>query len=131
MTSPRITATLLWLGAGFLGSSSAGTAPASAPSAPASAPSAGATGILNGQLAEGSLYDQLWSTAVLYKNDANPYLQELALQGQLQTQYAYGSSESGSYGTEDLAESSTWDDIEVRRFRLGMKARLFRSIKFE
>lgn len=123
MTSPRITAALIWLGAGFLGCGSAGTAPASATPAAAS-------GVLTGNLAEGSRYDQLWSTALLYKNEANPFLEELAIQGQLQTQYAYGSSDSGQYGTTDLPETSTWGDIEVRRFRLGMKARLFRSFKF-
>jgi len=126
MTSPRVTATLFLLGSGFLAYGSTGAAPASAiVPAPAEA-----TGILTGHLAEGSACDQIWSVPTLYKNAANPILQELAIQGQLQTQYGYGSSNSGNYGSGNLAESSTWDDVEVRRFRLGLRARLFQSLKF-
>ena len=121
MRSPRTTAALLWLGAGFLGCGSAGTAPAATPEA---------TGILVGKLAEGSAYDRLWSIPLLYKNEANPVLQELAFLGQLQTQYAYGSDDSGNFGSNDLGEEELWGDIEVRRFRLGLKARLFGKLSF-
>ena len=124
MTSPHLSAAL-WLIAGYLGCGSAGTAPTTPPS---TAPT-GATGILTGQLAQGSFCDSLWSIPLLYKNDANPILQELAVQGQLQTQYAYGSANSGQYGSGDLAENCTWDDVDVRRFRLGVRARLFQSLK--
>ncbi len=123
MTSPRTTAALLWLGAGILGCGSAGTAPSTAPS-PA------ATGILTGRLAQGSAYDRLWSVPLLYQNAENPLLQELAFQGQLQTQYAYGSDASGNFGSGDLPETGNWGDVDVRRFRLGMKARFLRTLKF-
>lgn len=120
MKSPLATAALLWLGAGFLGYGSAGTTPAAA-----SAP----TGILVGKLAEGSAYDRLWSLPLLYKSEANPVLQELAFQGQLQTQYAYGSDDSGNFGSGDKPDANTWGDVDVRRFRFGVKARLYHSLK--
>jgi phosphate-selective porin OprO/OprP len=141
MTSPHITIIGLWLGLAGLGCGSAAAAvtPATAPNAgtlalaltPAPAPApAGASGILTGKLAAGSGYDQLWSVPLLYKNEANPWLQELALQGHLQTQYASGSNAAGSFGTNDLSDACTWDDVEVRRFRLGLRARLWRPWRF-
>ncbi|MEN9974336.1 MAG: hypothetical protein RLZZ282_342, partial [Verrucomicrobiota bacterium] len=93
-------------------------------------PSSEATGSLTGQLAKGSAYDTLWSIPQLYKNDANPIIEEFAIQGQLQAQCAYGSADNGEYGSDDMPHSSTWGDVEVRRFRLGLKGRMFRFIKF-
>lgn len=124
--SRRTAVALLWLGVGLLESGSAGTAPGTAPTALTH----GSTGILTGQLASGSAYDRLWSVPLLYKNDDNPYLQELAIQGQLQMQYAYGSSNHGTYESGDMSKNSTWDDIDVRRFRLGVRARMLRTLKF-
>ena len=57
------------------------------------------TGILTGKLAEGGPREKLWSVPLLYRNQANPYLQELTFQGQLQLQYAYGSDDAGQYGS--------------------------------
>ncbi|MBC8127142.1 MAG: hypothetical protein H8M99_08380 [Gloeobacteraceae cyanobacterium ES-bin-144] len=90
-----------------------------------------ATGILPGNLAEGSMVDRIWSVPVLYKNPENPYLQELSFQGQLQVQYAYGSDAAGQYGTAEVADDYTWGNAEVRRFRVGMKALMFHSLKFQ
>jgi phosphate-selective porin OprO/OprP len=89
-----------------------------------------ASGILVGRLAEGTPYERLMSAAVLYQNEANPWVQQLALVGQLQLQYARGSDDSGNFGTGDLPADATWSNIEVRRFRLGMKGRLFRKLFF-
>ena len=122
MKHHHLAAALLSLGALLSESVSAGT--------PAPAPPPEAIGLFTGNLADGSAYDRLWSVPVLYKNDQNPILQELGIVGQLQTQYAYGSDDSGQYGTEDLAEQSTWGNVEVRRFRLGLRARLFEKLKF-
>jgi phosphate-selective porin OprO/OprP len=122
MKALHVTAALLWLGAGFLEIVSAGsTLPTT---------SSTATGILIGRLAEGSPYERLMSVPVLYQNDANPWVQQLAVVGQLQTQYAYGSDASGKFGSADFPEESTWGNIEVRRFRLGMKGRLFKKLFF-
>ena len=81
-------------------------------------------------MAEGSTYDRIWSLPVLYKDPHNPYLQELAVQAQLQTQYAHGTNGDGSYGSENLSDACRWGDTEVRRFRLGLKALLFNNLKF-
>ncbi len=89
-----------------------------------------ASGILVGRLAEGTPYERLMSAAVLYQNEANPWVLQLALVGQLQLQYARGSDDSGNFGTGDLPADATWSNIEVRRFRLGMKGRLFRKLFF-
>ncbi|RPJ35570.1 MAG: hypothetical protein EHM17_01955 [Verrucomicrobiaceae bacterium] len=89
-----------------------------------------ASGILVGRLSGKTPYERLMSVPVLYQNEANPWVQQLALVGQLQTQYAYGSDASGKFGTADFPEDCTWGNIEVRRFRLGMKGRLFRKLFF-
>lgn len=57
-------------------------------------------------------------------------MQEFAVIGQLQTQYAYGSENSDSYGTADFPDSARWGNIEVRRFRLGMRAKMFEKLSF-
>ena len=124
MTPPRTAAALLWLGAGFLGSVFAGT-----PSA-AATPASGASGLLLGKLAAGSAWDQWLSVPTLYKDAQNPLIQEIAIVGQLQTQYAYGSDDSGKYGSGDFPDESTWGDTEIRRFRVGLKGRLFEKLTF-
>ncbi len=126
MTLSRLAATLCLLELGFSGYALCAAAQPTAISTPAP----GATGILTGNLAQGSAYDQLWSTALLYKNKDNPLLQELAVQGQLQVQYARGSSEAGQYGSGDMPDCGNWGDVEVRRFRLGMRALMFNQFKF-
>ncbi len=107
------TAAVVWTGVGLLGHVSAD-----------------ATGLFAGKLAEGSEMDRLWSAPVLYQDKANPVFQELSVVGQLQMQYAYGSDDSGNYGTADRPEEGNWGDIEVRRFRLGLKGRLFQKLTF-
>ncbi len=120
MNTSRIAA-LLALGVAFTGNSFAGSEPA----APAPA-----SGILTGRLGEGSGLDRLWSVPTLYKNPQHSVVQELAVIGQLQTQYAYGSTDSGNFGTQDVPDPLTWGNIEVRRFRLGLKGRLFKKLTF-
>ena len=88
------------------------------------------SGILTGKLEGESAYEQLMSAPVLYQNKDNPWVQQLAIVGQLQTQYAYGSDANGKYGTAEMADASTWGDLEVRRFRLGMKGKLFKKLFF-
>lgn len=91
---------------------------------------AGASGLLLGKFASGSAWERGLSIPTLYKNSENPWLQELAVVGQLQTQYAYGSDASGSFGSQDFPDSGTWGNIEVRRFRLGLKGRIFEKVTF-
>lgn len=76
-------------------------------------------------------YERLWSHFVLYKSDTNPVLQEFALQGRIQLQYAWGSADQGEYYSGDLRNDQLWDDIDVRRWRLGFKSKWFRVWKFD
>ena len=59
-------------------------------------------------------YDSLWSAATLYKDDANPILQEFKLRGRYQGQYHHSDSDRGT--------DHGWED---RRSRLGFDAKLF------
>ncbi len=70
-----------------------------------------------------SIYDRIWDSATLYKADSG-FLTELALQGRLHLQDAQGWSDQGDFGTRDRPQSVRWGDFEVRRFRLGAKAKL-------
>lgn len=126
MTVHRFAAALLLWGAGISETGLAGNAE---PAVPETAAESAATGLLVGKLAEGSAYDRLWSVPVLYLNEQNPLLQEFALQGQLQLQYAAGTEDAGDFGTADRPDSCTWGNIEVRRFRFGMRARMFHALK--
>lgn len=58
--------------------------------------------------------DSLWSRATLYKDDANPLLQEFKLRGRYQGQYHHTDSDRGT--------DSDWED---RRSRFGFDAKLF------
>ena len=75
--------------------------------------------------------EKLWEIPVLYKNEDNPYIQEFALQGRLQVQFADGSSDQGDFDTGDVADENRWGDFEVRRFRLGAKMKFLRKFKLE
>jgi phosphate-selective porin OprO and OprP len=89
-----------------------------------------ATGWFAGRIPGETAWDRAWELPTLYRSPANPVLQELAFTGQIQTQYAYGSESSGNYGTADLADTSTWGNTEVRRFRIGLKAKMFGKLSF-
>ncbi|HEY8931783.1 MAG TPA: porin, partial [Rariglobus sp.] len=63
---------------------------------------------------EPSVFDQIWSKAVLYKNDSNPWIEEFKLRGRYQWQY---------YDIDtDRGDAS---DDEHRRSRFGFDAKLF------
>ena len=61
-------------------------------------------------------WEPLWSLASLYKNDANPILQEFKLRGRYQGQYHWLESDQG--------DSDAWEN---RRSRFGFDAKLFRK----
>ena len=60
------------------------------------------------------VFDQIWSYATLYQNDANPALEEFKLRGRYQGQYWDADANQGS--------QSNWED---RRSRFGFDAKLF------
>lgn len=105
--------------------------PATNESAPAeAAPSSSATGLLLGKLSGDTAWDQAWSAFTLYKDENNPILQEFALQGRYQAQWAAGES-----STEDYEQSGKGEfigsEVESRRARLGFKSKWFQNWKFE
>jgi phosphate-selective porin OprO and OprP len=79
---------------------------------------------------DGTAWDQALAVPTIYKDKSNPWVQELAVVGQLQLQYAYGSDDSGKFGSGDFPDGSCWGDTEVRRLRVGMKGRLFEKLTF-
>lgn len=62
--------------------------------------------------------DEIWSIATLYKNENNPFIQEFAITGRYQGQFAAVDSD---YGDEE-----GWDH---RRFRLGFRAKVFKDFE--
>jgi hypothetical protein len=59
---------------------------------------------------EESAWDKIWGLFSLYKNDANPFIEELAITGRFQGQY---------YAVD--GDNASDDDWDWRRFRLGLK----------
>lgn len=80
---------------------------------------------------EKSIYDKIWGLATLYKSDENDFIQEFALQGRIQLQWADGDSDQGDFSSGDRPEETRWGDIEVRRWRLGFKSKILRQFKLE
>ena len=89
-----------------------------------------ASGLLLGKLTGDTAWDQAWSAFTLYKDENNPILQEFALQGRYQAQWAAGES-----STEDYEQSGKGEflgsEVESRRARLGFKSKWFQNWKFE
>ena len=65
---------------------------------------------------EASLLDRIWSVADLYKDDSNPFIQELSLSGRQQNEYYYFDASQGS--------ADGWVN---RRTRIGLKGRFFQE----
>lgn len=66
------------------------------------------------EAAEKSALDRIWGLTTLYKNDGNPFIQELKLRGRYQGQYHWVDSDQGNE-----------DDWENRRSRFGIDAKFF------
>lgn len=112
---------------------SAGALLAATSAAPVESPSA--TGLFHGKFSGGSDNDKIWSAATLYKDPANPILQEFALQGRLQLQYADGHSSNGHFDIDDYKNSgkqeSVWGDrFDVRRSYFGIRTKWFKDWRF-
>ncbi|MCL4785920.1 MAG: hypothetical protein KJ070_03880 [Verrucomicrobia bacterium] len=60
-----------------------------------------------------SIYDRIWSNTEWYKNEDNPIIQNLRFTGRFQLDYA-------------VLDHDDFDDLHIRRFRLGGKATLFK-----
>ena len=68
--------------------------------------------------AEPSLYDKIWGLGTIYKNEANPYIQEIKLKLRYQGQYHWLDSKQG--------DDDGWED---RRFRLGLGIRFLEDFE--
>lgn len=64
-----------------------------------------------------SVYDNVWKHAQLFHNEQNSVIQNLAFTGRFQGDYALLSADQGSH-----------DEWNIRRFRVGARATLFRNI---
>lgn len=87
---------------------------------------ASATGLLTGSFP----VTKPWDIPTMYHNPADPWVQDFAIVGQVQTQYAYGFGAKDDYGSADLPKSLRWENVEVRRLRLGAKGKLFENLSF-
>lgn len=64
-----------------------------------------------------SVYDRIWRITRLYQNDQNPIVQNVVLSGRLQFDFIRVRADQGPF-----------DDWNIRRFRFGAKATLFRHV---
>ncbi|GAA5484239.1 porin [Haloferula sargassicola] len=69
--------------------------------------------------------DPIWSRAVLYDNEANPWIQQLAIMGFFEYGAAWGEAEVEGAGNYDL------DTNRVRRARLGTRMKIFGNTEIE
>ncbi len=88
------------------------------------------SGLLTGRLTGENIYQRACSAMVLYADPSNPWVQSVSLMAQLQIQYAYGSAAQGKFGTQEWPDDLSWGNSEVRRFRLGLRGRLFGDVSF-
>lgn len=59
-----------------------------------------------------SLYDRIWQSAKVYRDDEHPVIQSFEFTGRFQVDYV-------------VVDQKDFDDLEIRRLRLGGKAKLF------
>jgi phosphate-selective porin OprO and OprP len=63
-----------------------------------------------------SIFDKIWSYTDLYKNEKNPVVQRVQFTGRFQLDYALVDADQGDH-----------DEWNIRRFRMGAKAKLFQD----
>jgi phosphate-selective porin OprO/OprP len=73
----------------------------------------------NPDAARESVYDRIWRFTRLYRNEANPVVQQVLFSGRYQQDFALLSADQGSH-----------DEWNVRRLRLGPRITLFRDFTF-
>jgi phosphate-selective porin OprO and OprP len=66
--------------------------------------------------------EKFWAWATLYKNDSNPFIQELSLTGRYHGQFAWADREDGT-GSRD---EDGWDH---RRLRYGFRAKVLKDFE--
>jgi phosphate-selective porin OprO/OprP len=63
-----------------------------------------------------SVFDNVWSYAILHENEDNRFMQKFALSGRLQLDSAWFAADEGDF-----------NDVLWRRFRFGFKSDVFRN----
>jgi phosphate-selective porin OprO/OprP len=66
-----------------------------------------------------SIYDKIWGYAEFYHNEDNPVIQSFKFTGRFQLDYVLVDADQGQH-----------DEWNIRRFRLGGKAKLFQDFTF-
>lgn len=74
--------------------------------------------------------DPLWARAVLFQDESNPWLQELAVQGLFHWQGAWGNAEHDLPATNWRSETEI-ESTRARRSRLGARLRMFHNTEIE
>jgi hypothetical protein len=77
-----------------------------------------------------SRLDAVWSKAVVYENEANPWVQRMAITAFFDQQAAFGSAEVDGVGIVP-EKSVDLDGTRSRRTRLGARIRAFRNTDIE
>lgn len=71
--------------------------------------------------------EQPWDWPVLYRAPDDPWLQEIAVQGRFQAQFADELGGDLDFGSRSAPEFSRWGDVEVRRWRIGPRIRFLKD----
>jgi phosphate-selective porin OprO/OprP len=66
--------------------------------------------------------EKVKSLLEVYRNEENPFVKSVNLMAQLQLQYAYGSANTGKFGTADWPDELRWANLDNRRYRVGLRA---------
>lgn len=75
-------------------------------------------------------FDPVWARAVLFQDDSNPYVQQIAMTGFFDFQASFGTAEVEGVGATP-SEDVNLDSSRTRRARLGARIRAFRNTDIE
>jgi hypothetical protein len=75
-------------------------------------------------------FDPVWARAVLFQNDSNPYVQQIAISGFFDFQASFGKADIEGVGAA-LPEEVNLDSTRTRRARLGARIRAFSNTDIE
>lgn len=69
--------------------------------------------------------EQPWKWSTLHHDTTHPWIQEFTLLGRFMAQYADSSIAEGGGGSAGVPDFFRWGDVEIRRWRIGARARIF------
>lgn len=74
--------------------------------------------------------DLVWSRSVLFEDDGNPWVQQVALMGYFDFQSSFGEAETDASGVTPASKTDL-DGTRTRRARLGARIRAFNNTEIE